>query len=161
MVNDVNAMSDSFLSIAETNNRGFRLPARAWRLLQPWLPLFVLAGLLLAAFLATPGKTSWLPGCQFNLLTGLYCPGCGSTRAYHALTHGHLLAALRMNALAVSVLPLLIAGMVSQTRHARRGTPYKALLYSPRLAWTITAIIIAFGILRNLPWRPFTLLAPH
>ena len=27
------------------------------------------------------------PGCMFNALTGLYCPGCGTTRALHALAH--------------------------------------------------------------------------
>jgi len=138
-----------------------RLFPRAWILLQPWLPLFVLAGMLLVAFLATPGKTSWLPGCQFNLLTGLYCPGCGSTRAFHALTHGNLSAALRMNALAVAAIPFIVLGVCAQVWHARRGTPYRSPLYSPALAWTITTLIIAYAVLRNLPWWPFNLLAPH
>ena len=138
-----------------------------WLLLQPWLPLIVLAGLLLLAHLTTPGKTAWLPGCPFYTLTvrilgdGLYCPGCGSTRAFHALTHGDLTGALRMNVLAVLALPLLVIGTCSQAWHARRGTPYKALLYSPHLAWAITVIVIGYGLLRNLPWWPFTLLAPH
>ena len=29
------------------------------------------------------------------------------------------------------------------------------------LAWTMLGLFIAFGALRNLPWYPFTLLAPH
>ena len=31
-----------------------------------------------------------LPGCVFYQFTGLYCPGCGMTRALHALVHGDL-----------------------------------------------------------------------
>ncbi|MHB9109292.1 MAG: DUF2752 domain-containing protein [Armatimonadota bacterium] len=141
--------------------------AGAWLLLQPWLPLVFLAGLLLIAYLTKPGETVWLPGCPFYLLTdrllgeGLHCPGCGSTRAFHALTHGDLLAALRMNVLALAAIPLLVAGTCSQAWHTRRGTPYKALLYSPRLAWAITVLVIGYGLLRNLPWWPFMLLAPH
>lgn len=130
-------------------------------LLQPWLPLFVLAGLLLIAWIATPGKTAWLPGCPLHLLTGLQCPGCGSTRAFHALTHGDVLAALRMNLLAIAAIPLLVVGTCSQVWHTRRGMPYRSILYHPTVGWTITAIIITYGLLRNLPWWPFSLLAPH
>ncbi len=29
-------------------------------------------------------------GCVLHNLTGYYCPGCGGTRAIHALLHGHI-----------------------------------------------------------------------
>lgn len=29
------------------------------------------------------------------------------------------------------------------------------------LAWSVTACVVVFGLTRNLPWWPFTLLAPH
>lgn len=49
-----------------------------------------LMGLL--AFIAAARIT--LPPCLFFRLTGLYCPGCGGTRAWIALLHGHPLRSL-------------------------------------------------------------------
>ena len=40
-----------------------------------------------------------------------------------------------------------------------RGRPAKGV--PPWLAWSLVGVLIVFTILRNLPWWPFTLLAPH
>lgn len=41
-----------------------------------------------------PGiRKLFLIPCQFHALTGLYCPGCGGTRAVLCLLHGNLAAA--------------------------------------------------------------------
>ena len=60
-----------------------------------------LAGVALAAagalFVFDPAVTSWFPSCPLNTLTGWLCPFCGSLRAVHALLHGHIEAALRLN----------------------------------------------------------------
>jgi hypothetical protein len=31
----------------------------------------------------------------------------------------------------------------------------------PWLGWTLLVLFVGFGITRNLPWWPFTLLSPH
>lgn len=40
-----------------------------------------------------------IPNCLFLQLTGLYCPGCGGTRAVSAFFHGHLLQSLKYHPL--------------------------------------------------------------
>lgn len=41
------------------------------------------------------------PGCPIYRLTGLYCPGCGGTRALRALAHGQVASSLRLHPLAL------------------------------------------------------------
>ena len=74
----------------------------------------VLTGLIAVVCFLKPGTTPWLPPCQFYKLTGLYCPGCGSTRMLYFLVHGHPWLAFRQNALAMIVLPGVIYGLVLQ-----------------------------------------------
>ena len=48
-----------------------------------------------------PAESDVYPPCALHWLTGLHCPGCGSTRAAHALLHGNFFDALCFNALLV------------------------------------------------------------
>ncbi|MEM6928925.1 MAG: DUF2752 domain-containing protein [Myxococcota bacterium] len=50
------------------------------------------------------------PLCLWRNVTGLPCPGCGLTRSFTFLAHGHLDAAFRMNGLG----PLLFVVVASQ-----------------------------------------------
>lgn len=60
--------------------------------------IFLISLCLTAAF----GGLLWIfavvripvPPCLFYRLTGLYCPGCGGTRAWIALVHGRFLRSL-------------------------------------------------------------------
>lgn len=99
-----------------------------------------------------------LPPCPFRTLTGLYCPGCGSTRCLHALAHLDLTGALAMNPLLVaSLLPLALLVLHGAGLLPLRLLPLRNALAAPRL-WLI--LLIGFAVLRNLPWMPFTWLAP-
>lgn len=74
------------------------------------MKLFFLYLALLAAACAVlllvddPSRSGWLPECLFYKTTGYLCYGCGSTRALHALLHGHWLDSLRYNVLLVPTL---------------------------------------------------------
>ena len=99
-----------------------------------------------------------LPPCPFRALTGLYCPGCGSTRCLHALAHLDLADAMAMNPLLVlSLLPLAVLILHGAGLLPRRLLPLRNALAAPRL-WLV--LLLGFAVLRNLPWMPFTLLAP-
>jgi hypothetical protein len=117
---------------------------RAWKL------ALVLAGGLVVFYFFNPLNFHYGPRCALNSLTGMYCPGCGSTRALHQLAHGHLGAAFRLNPLAISLLPFLGYYICRRDRSAVR----------PVWIWALVVTVVGFGLLRNLPFWPFTLLAP-
>jgi hypothetical protein len=107
----------------------------------------VAAGAVLYGF--DPAHYSLYPVCLFHRLTGLDCPGCGSSRALHALLHGRLLEALHFNLLLVLSLPVFaFLGIRHLTCRLRSGT---APGISPRWLWWYLAAWVAFGIVRNLP----------
>lgn len=98
------------------------------------------------------------PPCMFRLFTGYYCIGCGLTRALHALVHGDVVGAFGMNPLAMVILPLvplLIAH--SSGWQPRVLQPLMRVVMEPKL-WLV--VLPVYWIARNLPWYPFTLLAP-
>ncbi|QKS48192.1 DUF2752 domain-containing protein (plasmid) [Paenibacillus cellulosilyticus] len=98
----------------------------------------------------------WLPltgigiPCVFHLATGLYCPGCGITRAVTSLLHLQLYQAFRYNPLVFTLVPIYILYWF-----AVRGQHFRM---SKVTMGVMLAITIAFGILRNLPAWDF--LAP-
>ena len=114
----------------------------------------VLAAIIL---LSMPGESAWLPGCIFFKLTGLYCPGCGTTRMLFYLVHGHVFDALRYNALSLLVLPAVFYALVRRSFAA--GLP--ALPHvSRRWMMAFAFTVVLFTVARNIPAEPFCKLAP-
>jgi Protein of unknown function (DUF2752) len=99
-----------------------------------------------------------LPPCPFHWLTGLYCPGCGATRALHALLHGNLEKAFSMNIVFVLALPLVLILLLKQVIQLPAGLFKATKFFSDARPWAW--LLISFAVLRNLPWYPFNLLAP-
>jgi hypothetical protein len=108
-----------------------------------------------------PTEDSIYPRCAFHALTGLHCPGCGTTRCLHALLHGDVRQAAAFNLLTLLSLPPLVVWGLRAGLAALRGTTVRG----PRLpAWSILALfglVVAFWVLRNTGLPPFDLLAPH
>jgi plasmid stability protein len=98
-----------------------------------------------------PNRPGHYPICPFYAITGYYCPGCGSLRMVHALTHGHVAEAFGRNALTLMTLPFLAYLWVRWALAARQGRPLQAKILRP---WPIVAfavVSVVFWVVRNLP----------
>ena len=133
------------------------LPARRLPVVAA-LGVAAIAGVGLLYAFDPNAASSPFPGCLFRAFTGLYCPGCGMTRMLHALVHGDIAGAASMNVLALLGLPLFAVFVAEQLWATRLlHGPLRRVLFDARL-WIGGALL--FGVLRNLPWAPFTALAP-
>ena len=123
---------------------------RAARLRDPLATLAVAVAGTTYVGLVDPNEAGHYPSCPFLSLTGLYCPGCGSLRAVHALAQGDVLTALDRNVLTVAGAVLLAAIWVGRLTRAWRGVP-RARAAAPWMIWTLLALVLAFTVARNLP----------
>lgn len=97
--------------------------------------------------------------CGFYRLTGLYCPGCGSGRALEAALHLRLGQSLGYNLLLLPLgVPAVAALAHEYVRFVFPGAGLRPLRVSNPAAFAVGGTVIAFWILRNLPW--FSFLAP-
>jgi len=108
-----------------------------------------------------PTTAGFFPVCPLYSLTGIHCPGCGLTRGFHALFHGDVLTALHFNAL-LPVFALVFGFLfVSLVLIAVRGRGLSWRIFPPASLYGFLILAAAFFVLRNLPFYPFTLLAPQ
>ena len=136
-------------------------PGGTARRVPVWVYFAGMVGVLFAVLILywfPPEQYGFYPRCGLYVWTGLHCPACGSLRAVHQLSHGHVLQAMSSNALLV----LSLGGGVIWAGIRLLGFGPFAM----RSAWSgwlipvFLALVVLFGLLRNLPWPPFSLLAP-
>ena len=126
------------------------------------LGVAVLAPVLAVVLYAvSPGQGAWYPPCVFHLLTGMHCPGCGATRCAHALLHGELRQAAAYNLLFPAVLPMLAVLVTWEGLAWLAGRPTRSLPWPRWSIYALLVLVLAFGMLRNVPVEPFVQLAPH
>ncbi len=122
-----------------------------------------LAGLAVGSFVVgffDPSKAGFFPGCPLLKITGFACPGCGLTRGFHELFHGHMLTALDFNALvpiyaiAFSFLAFLFISI------AFRGRALRFTIFTPTTLYFFLGLSAVFGVLRNIPIHPLSILFP-
>jgi hypothetical protein len=111
------------------------------------------ATVLALLFLFDPARHAFYPVCLFKKMTGYDCPGCGGLRAMHQLLRGDVWRAFQLNAMVVVALPLLGAWAVQAWATGSRGSRRKAPVWIA--AWVVLAVVVGFGVLRNLPLWPF------
>jgi hypothetical protein len=102
---------------------------------------------------------SRFPVCIFHRVTGLWCPGCGLTRGTHALLTGHPIEALGFNVFTPMVAVLVVVMWTSWAVH--QYAPSRPVWRpSASIVNTAAALLVAYGVLRNIPASPFRSLAP-
>ena len=120
------------------------------RLAAPGAVLTAGAAAVATVALLDPYQGGNYPVCPSLLLTGLYCPGCGTLRMLHSLTEGDVVAAADMNPLALLLLPALAAfwGAWAWRRATgnSRGAPLPAWP-----AWILLVAVAVFTVGRNVP----------
>ena len=113
---------------------------------------------LLYLYYTAEGDGAGIP-CPVYRLTGLYCSGCGASRALRSILHLDFYGGLRYNAIFTAAVPFLAvyfsAVAISYIRFGKDKVSSKIPM---KAVWIFIAVIILFGVLRNIP--PFDFLAP-
>jgi hypothetical protein len=122
--------------------------------------LFLILGVAVVFFVLDPTKHSIFPKCMFHSLTGAYCPGCGSQRALHSLLHFDIAGVVSYNFLFLPAALLLLYHYTHPLFNKFFKWKLPNLFYLKSTPWVIFAVVILFWIFRNLPWYPFSVLAP-
>jgi hypothetical protein len=122
--------------------RSFKASATAWRTASA-IVLGVIGAWVLYTF--PPVTSGFYPQCVFHQLTGLDCPGCGTTRALHALLHGRVAEAFGFNPM---LFAMMLVGGIAAPSYLRGETP--RFLYTRWFGWGSVAVVIGWWILRNV-----------
>ena len=122
--------------------------------------LIAISSIITFFYINNPTKILY-PPCPFYYLTGLYCPGCGTSRAIYQIVHGNFLYALNLNPLMILSLPFLFY-LVMCNLNIKIGEIliFKRRVFTKKFYIMLIVVIVLYWILRNIPIYPFSILAP-
>ncbi len=96
--------------------------------------------------------------CPFKLLTGLDCPSCGITRMGISMMHGNFHRAFMYNQVLFVLTPFLsIYAIFFTYRYITKGISTIGK-YEKIVLTIVSIILVLYGIVRNLPNYPYSIL---
>ena len=87
--------------------------------------------------------------CPFKDMTGLSCPGCGITRAFISIGHGHIISALKLNPLILLFFPIFFLRFTQRLQEIFFKGFY-AIRFNGKFLLLVAVIIFSFGITRMI-----------
>jgi hypothetical protein len=76
-------------------------------------------------------------------------------RGLHELLTGHPLAALRLNLVLAVMVPVSLYAYAAWVLRGWGRRPLPAIRLTPVRVSAVIAVLLAFSVVRNLPWEPF------
>lgn len=102
-------------------------------------------------YLFSPSEVSFFPKCPFHSITGLDCPGCGSQRTLHYLTHLEIKKAFLSNPLLIMAIPYMLIGIYFEYFGGKENYPrMRRILFGKNATVTVLIVVLLFWIGRNL-----------
>ena len=112
-------------------------------------------------FAADPATSNGYLRCPLHEMTGLWCPGCGVTRATHKAVHGDVIGALGTNLFLPVFAVLAVAAWLTWFLPTIDRRPPAFVTRAPASMWVVLGgSLLLFAVLRNLPYEPLRGLAP-
>lgn len=111
----------------------------------------VFAAAILLPLPGADGRIAHLPDvCVFYRLTGLPCPGCGLTRAFVCLEHGHWAESLHWHPLGGLVFGIFVLLWLRAGLTWLHGAPIWSIAprWATRWGWMAVTLLLGFGIAR-------------
>ena len=87
--------------------------------------------------------------CMFQLVTGLYCPGCGGTRAAKYLLTGQIGKSLQYHPLVLYTAVVVLMEAVSAVAAKKTGKPWLYLGHEKLFIYLGVGIILCNWIVKN------------
>lgn len=116
-----------------------------------WCLAACLAFLLLFFYVTDFSFTNYMYACLLHTLTGLYCPGCGGTRAILFLLHGDFLRSFLYHPLVPYAAIVYGWFMISQSiQRLSRNRIRIGMHYRDIYLWIALILLIANFVIKNL-----------
>ncbi len=117
-----------------------------------WIGITALAGAVALAVLYQCVFRHYLPTvpCFFNVFFGIYCPGCGGTRALIALLHGDVLKALWYHPFVPYFAVVYLGFLLTQGLQRLGVKKIRGWRFHEWYLWTGLVILIVNFVVKNI-----------